>query len=76
MILGGHDGVGLLVVYQSSLCPTLSLLGVADLVLEVGLESPRLIVLGGFNIQVDVREDKLARYLLATMATLGLAHNN
>lgn len=43
----------------------------ADLVLDMGLESPRFLVLGDFNTHAEAVEDKLAQDILATMTTLG-----
>lgn len=42
-------------------CPTVSLPGLADLVLTLELESPRLIAVGDFNIHADAGEDKPAQ---------------
>lgn len=50
--------------------------GLADPVSVVELETPRLVVLGDFNINAKDIEDRSAQSFLPTMATLCLSQSN
>lgn len=71
-MLADCDSVGLLLVYQSSRCPTLSLPELGDLVSDVRLEFPKLLVLRDFNVHIKSREEKPAQDFLAARTALGL----
>lgn len=70
--LGEHDSVGLLLMHWLPHCLTLPA-GVADLVLDLGLELSRPLVPGNFNIHAENLGDELAQDFLATMTNLCLS---
>lgn len=69
LMVGDCDRVGLLWVCCSPRYPTSSLLQLADRVSDVMLRSPRLLVMGVFNIFAKAIWDRLTQYFLATMTT-------
>lgn len=71
LVLGEDDRMGLLLVSPPR-CQTLSLSELAALVLDVRVESPRLVVLEDFNIYAEARTDKRAQDFLPAMTILGL----
>lgn len=74
LMVGDHDRVGQLLVYQLTCCPAGYLLELADLVSDVMLQFPRLVVLGDFNINARAIVDRQAQDFLAIMRNLSLSH--
>ncbi|XP_053145635.1 uncharacterized protein LOC128342394 [Hemicordylus capensis] len=71
--LGTRDRLGLLLVNQSSHCPTESLTEQTDLVSDLALESSRLLVLGYFNVHFGTNLSGVAQEFIAAMRTMGLS---
>lgn len=61
-----------MVYYHHPLCPTLSLLELAVLILDIGLEYPRLLFWVDFNYD-KVGDDTPAQDVSAIMTALGLS---
>lgn len=69
LTLGEHDGLGLLLVYWSPHRPTVSLLAPSDLALNMLLESPRLMVLGDWNVHAWASRDRAAQDSVTCVTT-------
>ncbi|XP_061490084.1 uncharacterized protein LOC133388035 [Rhineura floridana] len=71
--LGGRDRIGILLVYHPPRCSTVSLPELAGVVSGLVLESPRLVVLGDFNIHAETALSGVAQDFMASMTTMGLS---
>ena len=67
--IGAREGIGILLGYRDSRDPAISLPELADFVSAALLRSPRLLVLGDFNIHVEAETSGLALEFLETMAS-------
>ncbi|XP_053151089.1 uncharacterized protein LOC128344612 [Hemicordylus capensis] len=71
--VGLRDRLGILLVYRPPRCTSVSLPELAGVVSEVALGSPRLIVLGDFNVHAEAPLVGAAQDFMASMATMGLS---
>ena len=73
--IGARDGIGILLGYRAPCDPAISLPELADFVSAALLESPRLLVLGDFNIHVEAETSGPALEFLETMASLNMSQH-
>ena len=69
MRIGARDGIGILLGYRAPRDPATSLPELADFVSAALLESPRLLVLGDFNIHAEAEVSGPALEFLETMVS-------
>ena len=75
MSIEARDGIEILLGYCTLCNPAISLLELADFVSVALLESPRLLVLGDFNIHAEVEVSGLALEFLETMVSLDMSQH-
>ena len=73
MLVGARDGIGILLGYRAPRDPATSLLELADFVSTALLGSPRLLVLGDFNVHAGAETTGRALEFLETMASLNMS---
>uniref|UniRef100_A0A670I7A7 Reverse transcriptase domain-containing protein n=1 Tax=Podarcis muralis TaxID=64176 RepID=A0A670I7A7_PODMU len=73
--LGNRGSTGFLLVYRPPRCTKDSLPELLQVVADVLLETPSLVVLGDFNIHADTTLQGAARDFVESMASMGLSLN-
>ncbi|XP_061463050.1 uncharacterized protein LOC133375459 [Rhineura floridana] len=73
LVLGQRDRLGILLVYRPPCCPMASLTELTEVVSEVLLRSPRLLVLGDVNIYAKATLSGAAQDFMDAMTTMGLS---
>ena len=75
VLIGDRDGIGILLVYRAPLDSAISLPELADFVSAALLGSPRLLVLGDFNIHAEMEVSGPVLDFLGTMASWDMSQN-
>ena len=73
--IGARDGIGILVGYHAPCDPAISLLELVDFVSVALLRSPKLLVLGDFNVHAGAKTSGPALEFLETMASLNMSQH-
>ena len=74
-MIGVRDSIGILLVHHAASETAIFLLELVDFVFVALLGSPRLLVLGDFNIHAEAKVAELALEFLETMASLDMSQN-
>ena len=73
-VLGLRDRLGILLVYRPPCCvSTVSLPELTEVVSDLLLRTPRLLVLADLNIHAEAALSGVAQDFMATMTTMGLS---
>ncbi|KAF7252108.1 putative uncharacterized transposon-derived protein F52C9.6, partial [Varanus komodoensis] len=75
LVLGDRDRLGILLVYRAPFCPTVSLPELTDTVSDLVLRTPRMLVLGDFNIHAEASLTGAAQDFMASMTAMGLSQH-
>ncbi|XP_061464713.1 uncharacterized protein LOC133376492 [Rhineura floridana] len=71
--LGQRDRLGILLVYRPPCCPTASLTQLTEVVSDLLLRSPKLLVLGDLNIHAEAALSLAAQDFMTCMTAMGLS---
>ncbi|KAF7247270.1 Netrin receptor UNC5B [Varanus komodoensis] len=75
LVLGDRDRLGILLVYRAPFCPTVSLPELTETVSDLVLRTPRMLVLGDFNIHAEASLTGAAQDFMASMTAMGLSQH-
>ncbi|KAF7234862.1 50S ribosomal protein L1 [Varanus komodoensis] len=75
LVLGNRDRLGILLVYHAPFCPTDSLPELTEIVLDLVLRTPRMLVLGDFNLHAETVLTGVAQDFMASMVAMGLSQH-
>ncbi|KAF7239822.1 Craniofacial development protein 2 [Varanus komodoensis] len=75
LVLGNRDRLGILLVYRAPFCPTVSLPELTETVSDLVLRTPRMLVLGDFNIHAEASLTGAAQDFMASMTAMGLSQH-
>ncbi|KAF7243144.1 Cullin-3 [Varanus komodoensis] len=67
LVLGDRDRLGILLVYRAPFCPTVSLPELTETVSDLVLRTPRMLVLGDFNLHAETGLTRAAQDFMASM---------
>ncbi|KAF7235047.1 Vomeronasal type-2 receptor 26 [Varanus komodoensis] len=73
LVLGERDRLGILLVYRALFCPAVSLSELTETVLDLVLRTPRMLVLGDFNLHAEAGLTGAAQDFMASMKAMGLS---
>ncbi|KAF7250183.1 putative RNA-directed DNA polymerase from transposon BS [Varanus komodoensis] len=75
LVLGYGDRLGILLVYRAPFCPTVSLPELTEIVSDLVLRTPRMLVLGDFNLHAESGLTGAAQDFMASMTAMGLSQH-
>ncbi|KAF7253150.1 hypothetical protein EYD10_01179 [Varanus komodoensis] len=75
LVLGDQDRLGILLVYREPFCPTDSLPKLTEIVSNLVLKTPRMLVLRDFNLHAETVLTGAAQDFMASMAVKGLSQH-
>ncbi|KAF7245196.1 Receptor-type tyrosine-protein phosphatase mu [Varanus komodoensis] len=75
LVLGNRDRLGILLVYRVPFCPTDSLPELTEIVSDLVLRTPRMLVLGDFSLHVEMDLTRAAQNFMASMTAMGLSQH-
>ncbi|KAF7254804.1 RNA-directed DNA polymerase from mobile element jockey [Varanus komodoensis] len=75
LVLGDRDRLGILLVYREPFCPTVSLPELTETVSDLVLRTPRMLVLGDFNLHAEASLTGAAQDFMASMTAMGLSQH-
>ncbi|KAF7243052.1 putative RNA-directed DNA polymerase from transposon BS [Varanus komodoensis] len=75
LVLGDRDRLGILLVYHAPFCPTISLPELTEIVSDLVLRTPRMLVLGDFNLHAETDLTGAAQDFMASMTAMGLSQH-
>ncbi|KAF7247959.1 putative RNA-directed DNA polymerase from transposon BS [Varanus komodoensis] len=75
LVLGDRDRLGILLVYRAPFCPTVSLPELTETVSDLVLRTPRMLVLGDFNLHAEASLTGAAQDFMASMMAMGLSQH-
>ncbi|KAF7253167.1 Xanthine dehydrogenase/oxidase [Varanus komodoensis] len=75
LVLGNRDRLGILLVYRAPFCPTVSLPELMEIISDLVLRTPRMLVLGDFNLHAETGLTGAAQDFMASMTAMGLSQH-
>ncbi|KAF7245399.1 RNA-directed DNA polymerase from mobile element jockey [Varanus komodoensis] len=75
LALGDRDRLGILLVYRAPFCPTDSLPELTEIISDLVLKTPRMLVLGDFNLHAETDLTSAAQDFMASMMATGLSQH-
>ncbi|KAF7244472.1 VWFA and cache domain-containing protein 1 [Varanus komodoensis] len=75
LVLGERDRLGILLVYRAPFCPAVSLSELTETVSDLVLRTPRMLVLGDFNLHAESGLTGAAQDFMASMTAMGLSQH-
>ncbi|KAF7241018.1 RNA-directed DNA polymerase from mobile element jockey [Varanus komodoensis] len=75
LVLGDRDRLGILLVYRAPFCPTVSLPELTEIVSDLVLRTPRMLVLGDFNLHAETDLTGAAQDFMVSMVAMGLSQH-
>ncbi|KAF7238137.1 Sperm-associated antigen 17, partial [Varanus komodoensis] len=75
LVLGDRDRLGILLVYRAPFCPTVYLPELTETVSDLVLRTPRMLVLGDFNLHAEASLTGAAQDFMASMTAMGLSQH-
>ncbi|KAF7251291.1 Dystrophin, partial [Varanus komodoensis] len=75
LVLGDRDRLGILLVYRAPFCPTVSLPELTEIISDLVLRTPRMLVLGDFNLRAETGLTGAAQDFMASMTAMGLSQH-
>ncbi|KAF7241902.1 Non-homologous end-joining factor 1 [Varanus komodoensis] len=75
LVLGERDRLGILLVYRAPFCLAVSLSELTETVSDLVLRTPRMLVLGDFNLHAESGLTGAAQDFMASMTAMGLSQH-
>ncbi|KAF7238196.1 WD repeat-containing protein on Y chromosome [Varanus komodoensis] len=75
LVLGDRDRLGILLVYRAPFCPSDSLTELTEIVSDLVLKTPRMLVLGDFNLHAETGLTGAVQDFMASMTAMGLSQH-
>ncbi|KAF7253354.1 Fibroblast growth factor receptor 2 [Varanus komodoensis] len=75
LVLGDRDRLGILLVYCALFCRTVSLPELTEIIWDLVLRTPRMLVLGDFNLHAETGLTRAAQDFMASMMAMGLSQH-
>ncbi|KAF7243157.1 Ephrin type-A receptor 4 [Varanus komodoensis] len=75
LVLGDRDRLGILLVYHAPFCPIGSLPELRETVSDLVLRTPRMLVLGDFNLHAETGLTRAVQIFMASMTAMGLSQH-
>ncbi|KAF7249282.1 Peroxisome proliferator-activated receptor gamma coactivator 1-beta [Varanus komodoensis] len=75
LVLGERDRLGILLVYRAPFCPAVSLSELTETISDLVLRTPRMLVLGDFNLHAESGLTGVAQDFMASMTAMGLSQH-
>ncbi|KAF7235211.1 Vomeronasal type-2 receptor 26 [Varanus komodoensis] len=73
LALGNRDRLGILLLYRTPFCPSVALPELTEIIPDLVLKTPRMLVLGDFNLQAETVKTGAAQDFMASVMAMGLS---